>query len=112
MAEKWVVLSVALLSPLFLLALLAILARRRAGLLPRLYPWITALCWVLWFSYLVLLLGNLLTMPSNNSYLKLLFVVWPFYFGFMLIKNWIGRRVDPEAYAKKPDGWWPSPKPR
>lgn len=112
MAEKWVLFLAAWLSPLFLWALLAILVRRRPGMFPRLYPWLTALCWVMWLSSVVLLLGNLLSRPANKQYLKLWFVVWPFYSGFMLIKNWIGRRVDPDRYKSRSDGWWPSPKPR
>lgn len=88
------------------------LARRRASVLSGLYPWLTALCWVLWLSVVVLLLGNLLSWPSNKVYLKLWVLAVAASSGFMLVRNWVGRHVDSEAYAEKPDGWWPSPKSR
>ena len=110
MSPKWALLFTALLIPLSFWAFLAIFARKRPGILDRLYPRLKTLCWIMWVCAVTFICLNLITWPPRTP-----FKFWPLlliiYNGLMLVRNWVGRRVNPGRYVHEPrHGWWPSPK--
>jgi hypothetical protein len=101
---QWVL---AMVSPLLLWAVLVRVARRHPGILPRIYPLLKILAWVLWAFAAVCGLYGLLAMPGRNIYYGIGFALFS---GINLIYHWVRRRVDPASYIKKDYGWWPTPK--
>ena len=85
MPHNWPLYLAAWLSPSFLWALLAIFSRRRPSLLPRLYPWVKAICWALWITSVVLMSVGVLSDAQRKPFFRLWFASWGIYGGLMLI---------------------------
>jgi hypothetical protein len=105
MAHKWDWYYPAIASPWLLWGLLAIFARWRPGILRRLYPWLTALCWTIWIASIVLVAGTLITYPSPDLFQKECTLVIPVSVVLILIMLWARRRVHPERYPKRVPGF-------
>ena len=80
-------------------------------MLPRVYPWLKAVHWALWITSVALIAVSVLSDARRKPYLRLWLLSWGVYGGLMLVKTWVGRRVEPEAYTQQGrHGWWPTAK--
>lgn len=99
----------ALVSPFLLWVAIAMMARRRPQVLPRIYPAVKIVTWGLWISAVAWCAYSFYGSP--NHFYRTYAVFWPFYGGTNLIYQWMRRRVDPTANQPKAvEGWWPAPK--
>ena len=94
----------AIVSPLVFWLVVVIVSRRHPEILPRIYPPLKVFVWLTYFGLVWGLLYSLRT--NQNLYISMAI---NFMNGMNLVRIWIGRRVDPDAY-KKYEGWWPTPK--
>jgi hypothetical protein len=94
----------ALASPFVFWLMVVIISRWHPGILPRIYSPLKVFIWLTYFGLVWGLLYSLRT--NQNLYI---FLAINFMNGMNLVRIWIGRRVDPDAY-KKHEGWWPTRK--
>jgi len=104
---QWVLATV---SPLLFWAVLVKLARYNPGILPRIYPLLKGLAWGLWASVVAWGLCGLFGIPERQNFYKINGIIVALAGGTNLMYHWVRRRVDPQAYVKTSDGWWPAPK--
>ena len=101
---QWVL---AVTFPLLLWAVLVKLSRS-PGILHVVFPWLKALALVGW-SLLIVWPLYCLFAPGSGIFFPVQTLIFAVFSGTSLMYHWAGRRVDPQAYIKKPnDGWWPS----
>jgi hypothetical protein len=94
----------AIASPFVFWLMVVIASRRYPGILQRIY---SPLKVFIWLTYCGLVWGLLYSLRTNQN--RYIFVAINFMNGMNLVRIWVGRRVDPDAY-KKHEGWWPTPK--
>ena len=95
---------VAIAAPLAFWLMVAIVSRRHPGILRRIYAPLKVF---IWLTYLGMVWGLLYSLRTNQN--LYIWLAINFMNGMNLVRIWIGRRVDPNAF-KKYEGWWPTPK--
>ncbi len=92
----------AIASPFVFWLMVVIVSRRHPGILRRIYAPLKVF---IWLTYLGMVWGLLYSLRTNQN--LYIWLAINFTNGMNLVRIWVGRRVDPNAF-KKYEGWWPT----
>jgi hypothetical protein len=94
--------------PFLLWAALAIVGRKNAQLLARIYPWVRALSWGTW-ALPLLIFPIVLFGGFQHRHVAFFCVAITFNGGIQSARSWVQRRINPDSIPRSSSGgWWPA----
>jgi hypothetical protein len=100
--------------PALLQAALYLFARDRTAFLRSLYPWINYATWGMWpiamvFATVIVIFEKQIPQQIPHKTALAIGAV-TFYFGFLALRNWVGKKAGILGLVREED-WWPTKRP-